>query len=198
MELPFKYFRKREWILWIISLVVVCGSNLLSPEFSPVILVAALVGTTSLVFAAKGNVWSQILIIIFSVLYGVISFQYRYWGEMVTYLGMTLPMAVWSTVVWFKNPSDRAGEVKISSMNKKKWMVLITLSVLVTALFCVILKYFNTPNLILSTLSITTSFLAASLTILRASYFALFYAANDIVLIVLWTMATIENPIYFL
>lgn len=58
-------------------------------------------------------------------------------------------------------------------------------------------KNFDTPNLVFSTLSISTSFLAAALTILRTSYFALFYALNDLVLIVLWIMATIASPIYF-
>ena len=58
------------------------------------------------------------------------------------------------------------------------------------------LYYFNTPNIVLSTISITTSFVAATLTMLRSSYYAFWYAANDIVLIILWTMASTENPVY--
>ena len=54
----------------------------------------------------------------------------------------------------------------------------------------------NTPNIIFSTISITTSFIAASLTMLRSSYYALGYASNDIVLIILWILASKENPIY--
>lgn len=38
--------------------------------------------------------------------------------------------------------------------------------------------------------------MAASLAMLRSSYYALFYAMNDIVLIVLWILATIENISY--
>lgn len=41
-----------------------------------------------------------------------------------------------------------------------------------------------------------TSFLAAVLTMLRSSYYALGYAANDVVLIVLWSLASTENPAY--
>ena len=88
-----------------LSLTIVLISNLACPSPDPLTLAAALIGVTSLVFAAKGNVWAQILMIIFSILYGIISFRFRYWGEMITYLGMTLPMAVWSTVTWIKNPS---------------------------------------------------------------------------------------------
>ena len=110
-----------------------------------------------------------------SILYGVISFRFHYWGEMITYLGMTLPMAVWSTVTWLKNPSKENGsEVAIQTLARRH----------------------DTPNLFFSTVSIITSFLAAALTMLRSSYYAVGYAANDVVLIVLWVMASMDDPAY--
>ena len=63
-------------------------------------------------------------------------------------------------------------------------------------MFYYILKLLDTPNLFFSTVSIITSFLAAALTMLRSSYYAMGYAANDVVLIVLWVMASMENPAY--
>lgn len=197
MSLPFKNFEKKDWIIWSCSLLLVAVANALSPQFNALILIAALLGVTSLIFAAKGNVWSQILMIVFSILYGIISFQFRYWGEMITYLGMTMPMAIWSAIVWFRNPSKREGVVEIGAMNKKKWLLLLAMAIVVTAGFYFLLDYFNTPNIVFSTLSITTSFMAAALTILRSPFFAVFYAGNDIVLIILWVLATSENPMYF-
>ena len=47
-----------------------------------------------------------------------------------------------------------------------------------------------------STLSVTTSFLAVYLTFRRNPYFALAYAANDVVLIVLWILASIDDIRY--
>ena len=47
-----------------------------------------------------------------------------------------------------------------------------------------------------STISVTTSFLAAFLTFLRSPLYALGYAANDIVLIVLWVLATMGDKDY--
>lgn len=135
--------------------------------------------------------------IVFSILYGIISWHFRYWGEMITYLGMTMPMAIWSTITWFKNPSKENGnEVAIQKLNWKHIAVLFFFSIVVTSGFYFLLRALNTPNIILSTISITTSFLAASLTILRSSYYALGYASNDIVLIILWILASRENPIY--
>ena len=105
MNNPIKNLTRSEWILWLGSLIIITISNIISGDFNLLTLITTWIGITALIFAAKGNVWAQILIIVFSILYGIISWQFRYWGEMITYLGMTLPMAIWSTITWIKNPA---------------------------------------------------------------------------------------------
>lgn len=196
MHNPIQDLTKKEWLLWLGSLLIVILSNLVSGSVDVLTLVAVCVGITSLIFAAKGNVWAQILMIVFSILYGIISWRFCYWGEMITYLGMTMPMAVWSTITWIRNPSKNGNEVEIQKLNRKHIAGLSVFSVAVTAAFCYILHVLDTPNIVFSTISVTTSFLAASLTMLRSSYYALGYAMNDIVLIVLWVLASLKNPAY--
>ena len=163
MNNPIKSLSRREWALWLASLAVVLIANLMTPELDPLTVTAALVGVTSLVFAAQGNVWAQILKIVFSILYGVISFRFHYWGEMITYLGMTLPMAVWSTVTWLKNPSKENGsEVAIQTLARRHLAALAASTAAVAAVFYYILKLLDTPNLFFSTVSVITSFLAAA------------------------------------
>ena len=193
---PIRSLTKKEWGIWIGSLLIIVASNFLSGSFELLTLIASCVGVTSLIFAAKGNVWSQVLMILFSILYGIISWQFRYWGEMMTYLGMTMPMAIWSTITWIKNPSENGKEVEIQQLTKKHVVLLFVSAVLVTTLFYLILDALKTPNIVFSTISVTTSFLAAALTMLRSSYYAMGYAANDIVLIVLWLLAAIHEPRY--
>ena len=67
---------------------------------------------------------------------------------------------------------------------------------IITLIFYFILSAFQTKNIIPSTISVTTSFLAVYLTFRRNPIYAIGYAANDIVLIVLWILATIENTSY--
>lgn len=197
MNNPLKSLSKKEWGIWFGSLMVVTVFNLIPGDLDVLTLAAALIGVTSLIFAAKGNVWAQILMIAFSILYGIISWRFRYWGEMITYLGMTLPMAIWSTITWAKNPSKENGnEVAIQKLTRKMIVLLALFCAVVTLGFYALLQALHTPNLVFSTISITTSFLAASLTMLRSSYYALGYAANDVVLIVLWVLASMENPGY--
>ena len=197
MQNPWKELSVKEWWLWSISMLIVTVSNLVGGSFDVLTLAATWVGITSLIFAAKGNVWAQFLMVAFSILYGIISFRFRDWGEMITYLGMTLPMAVWSAVTWLRNPSAGSkSEVAIRKLEKKHFLFLLVLSIVVTGAFYFILRWLETPNIVFSTLSVTTSFLAASLTMLRSSYYALGYAANDLVLIVLWGLAAAKDPVY--
>ena len=196
MNNPIKNLTRKEWGLWIGSLFAVIVSNMLTEDVDLLTLIAACIGITSLIFAAKGNVWAQIFMIVFSILYGIISWRFRYWGEMITYLGMTLPMAIWSTITWIKNPSSSGKEVEIQKLKPRHIIGIIVFGAATTWIFYFILKILNTPNMVFSTISITTSFLAAALTMLRSSYYALGYASNDIVLIILWALASMENPAY--
>lgn len=66
----------------------------------------------------------------------------------------------------------------------------------VTGVFYFVLEYFDTANIVPSTISVTTSFAAVYLTFRRSPYFALAYAANDIVLILLWSLASISDSRY--
>ena len=192
-----KYFTKFELILWVGSMVLISMSFMMGSQKDILILCASLIGVSSLILLAKGNVLGQILIIIFSIFYGVISYQFRYYGEMITYIGMTLPSAIAATVSWLKHPYKKGkSQVEISSLNKTKLIILTALTIVVTTIFYFILKYFNTANLIISTVSVATSFAASSLTFLRSEYYAAAYACNDIVLIILWSCATLNNIIY--
>lgn len=83
------YFSKFELALWSGSIVLIWLSFLLFDRERYLTLTASCIGVTSLILNAKGNPLGQFLTIIFSVLYGIISFSCAYYGEMITYLGMT-------------------------------------------------------------------------------------------------------------
>ena len=84
-------FSRGERALWCTSLFLILAAFLLFDRENYLTLCASIVGVTSLIFCAKGNPAGQLLMLIFSVLYGIISFTYAYYGEMLTYLGMTAP-----------------------------------------------------------------------------------------------------------
>ena len=160
-------------------------------------LAASLIGVTSLIFNAKGNPFGQLLMVIFSLMYGIISYTFCYYGEMITYLGMTMPMAIFALISWLRNPyKGNRSEVTVNSISKKETVFMWIITSAVTVLFFFILRLFNTANIVPSTLSVTTSFIAVYLTFRRSPYFALAYAANDVVLIVLWVLASMKDIRY--
>ena len=192
-----RYFTPFEWFLWGVSSLLVIVSFLVFKSDNALVLLASLVGVTFLIFLAKGNPIGQLLTIVFSVLYGCISYSFSYYGEMVTYLGMTLPMAVISLISWLRHPHQgNKAEVEVNVMNRRGIVVMLVLTILVTIVFYFILKWFHTPMLFPSTLSVTTSFLAVYLTFRMSHYYALAYAFNDLVLIVLWSYASIQQSTY--
>ena len=191
------YFSKTEQMLWSGSVLLITVAFAAFDRENWLTLAASLIGVTSLIFNAKGNPVGQALMVIFSLLYGVISYGFSYYGEMVTYLGMTMPMAVFALVSWLRNPyQGNRSEVAVNRIGRRETALMWVLTLVVTAVFGWILGVFHTADLSLSTLSVTTSFLAVYLTFRRDPRYAIAYAANDVILIMLWLLAAAENSSY--
>ncbi len=192
-----KYFTAQEIVLWSSSIGIITIFFFLFDKGNYLSFIASIIGVTSLIFNAKGNPFGQLLMIVFSLLYGMISYSFSYYGEMITYLGMTAPMALFALISWLKNPyKGNKSEVAVNNISKKEAIFMFLLSAVVTIVFYLILEYFETANIIPSTLSVTTSFIAVYLTFRRSPYFAVAYACNDIVLIVLWVLASVADISY--
>lgn len=184
-------------MLWCASVILITASFLAFSKDGYITLAASLVGTTALIFNAKGNPLGPFLCIIFSVLYGIISYSFAYYGELLTYVAMSAPMSAWALISWMRNPHAKGkAEVKVNSVSKKEMILLFALTPIVTVAFYFILNAFGTANIIPSTISVATSFMAVYLTARRSPYFALAYAANDVVLIILWTLAAFKDISY--
>lgn len=189
-----RYFSKVELSILISSIVLIVGSFLIFDRHNYINMFASLIGSVALIVCAKANPLGQALMIVFILIYAYISWTFRYYGEMITYLGMSLPGAIFSLISWLKNPSEKGkAEVKINSLSIKEVGIVFILSILITIAFYFILQSFNTKNLFISTLSVFTSFLAGYLTFRRCKFFTIAYAFNDIVLIVMWILATIQD-----
>jgi nicotinamide mononucleotide transporter PnuC len=109
---------------------------------------------------------------------------------------MTSPMAVVAVISWLRHPYKESAEVAVHHLSRRAWLLLLLLTAWVTAAFYFLLARLGNANLIVSAVSVTTSFLASALTFLRSPYYALAYAANDVVLIALWVAAAVLDLSY--
>lgn len=192
-----KFLTPFEIALWVFSVVLIAVPPMIFKSFDLVSVVGSVIGITALVFCAKADPLGQFLTAVFSIFYSIVSLRFHYYGEMITYLFMSAPMAVFSGISWIKHRySEDRPETKIEKLGKKDIVLMIVYATAVTGIFYFILKYFNTANLFFSTVSVTTSFFAVYLLYKRSPLYALAYATNDVVLIILWVMATAENIEY--
>jgi nicotinamide mononucleotide transporter PnuC len=197
MKKIFKYFSLFEWLLWVGSIITVVVFFIVLQNKERLYLVTTITGVTSLIFLAKGNAVGLILSTIFSIFYVIVAITFRYYSEVITYAFMTLPISVISFIQWIKNPfKGNKSEVEIAVLKKETYFYIIVAGATISMFFYFILVWFNTPNLIFSVVSIFTSFVAAYLSLKRSPFYALAYALNDIILIVLWILATIDDLSY--
>ncbi|MBP3645734.1 MAG: nicotinamide mononucleotide transporter [Clostridia bacterium] len=190
----FRDLNRFERGLWLFSIAVVAAAFLLTNSPDVLTLAASLIGVTALVFVAKGYVLGQVLTVVFALFYGVISYFQRYYGEMITYLGMTSPIALMAALEWLRNPYAGTREVRVRTLSLKQAALMWGLTAVVTFVFHFILRQLGNASLFFSTVSIATSFLASYLTLMRSPSYALAYAANDVILIILWVVASIDSP----
>lgn len=119
--LPANYFTKNEMLLWTTSAAFILLSFYIFDRENYLTLCASPVGVTSLIFNAKGNPFGQFLMIVFSLLYGIISYTFAYYGEMITYLGMTMPMAFFALITWLRNPyGENKAEARVNQIGARE------------------------------------------------------------------------------
>ena len=193
----FKGFTLFEYLLWGGSVCAILLSFFLCRNSDYLNLAGSILGATALIFVAKGKIVGQILCVFFAAYYGFVSFYIRYYGEMLTYLCMSAPIAIAAVVSWIRHRSEQdKTRVEIGAPPLKEYLIIFAAAIAVTFAFFFILRALGTANLWWSTASVTTSFIAVMLTQRRSPYYALAYAANDVVLIILWSLAAAQNKEY--
>lgn len=194
MKNPFKFFSRSDWIIYTLSIAIILLSNIFAREIDYFKVIATIIGATSLIFIAKGHFLGQIIMIVFAVFYSILSYINGYYGEIIISAGLTLPLSISSIYTWVKNPYKKGENVvKSYRLNSKDVIttILISLVVLIGGFF--VLRALNTNDLFVSTISLGTSFVASYLMFRRNSFYAIAFMFNDIVLIVLWSLASVGD-----
>ena len=176
-----------EILLLFISLTVTTTVFLIGADKNVFSLFSSLFGITSVIFTAKGNPVAQYLAIFFDIFYAIIAYQSRYYGEMLIYIFLMLPISFACIISWLRNRKNpQSAEVKINGLSKTEYGVLALADVFVTVGFYFLLRALNTDELIISTISLVSSVSAAYLMLRRSEYYAVCFIANDLILLALW------------
>ena len=106
-----------------------------------------------------------------------------------------LPLFVSGIVSWIKNVNEETNIVEENELNLKEWIILTIISIGLFIGLYYLLKYFNTSQLFVSTLSMVTSLFATYLLARRSKYGFIFYMCNDIILFILWGIPVIKGEL---
>lgn len=189
-----KDWTRFEKILYFSSVTIVliagilCSSNWLT-------IICSIMGITGAITQAKGKVISQFIGLIIVILYSILSYQNKYYGEVLIYIFIMMPIFISGIVSWIRNVNKDTNTVVKNELSKKEWTVLLIISVVLFVGLYFLLKYFNTQQLFVSTLSMLTSLFATYLVARRSKYGFLFYMCNDIILLILWGLPVINGEL---
>lgn len=160
--------------------------------------ITSLTGIITALLLAKGKVAGQFFGLMIVVLYSFVSFQNKYYGEMLIYIFIMLPLYILGIYSWIKNKNPKTEVVEPNDISKKEWILIIFISIIFFIIFYYLLKYFKTEELFLSVLSIIGSMYAVYLLARRSKYGFLFYLFDDIILFLMWLIPVLNGNILVL
>ena len=190
MKKLFKDWTKFEIFLLLSSIAIIIFSGVFCKS-TILTIICSITGILCALMQAKGKIMSQFIGLVLVVLYSILSFENKYYGEVLIYIFIMLPLFVSGIISWIKNVDKETNIVNENELSKKEWIILTTISIILFIGLYYLLKYFNTSQLFVSTLSMVTSLFATYLVARRSKYGFLFYIGNDIILFILWGMPVI-------
>ena len=82
------------------------------------------------------------------ILYSIVSYKNGFYGEMLIYLVIMLPMYIWGIVEWLKHKDGETKSVEVNSIKWKEWLIVVLCSIVAFIGFYLLLKALNTKELI--------------------------------------------------
>ena len=185
MKKIFKDWTIFEKSLLCFSIVMVIISGIYSKS-NLLTIFAALSGITTALLLSKGKSIGQMSGIISCTLYLIISFKNSYYGEVLIYVLLKIPMYIMGTLSWLKHKDKKTNTVSVNDINKKEWLMISLASILTFIVMYYLLRAFNTSELLISTISVVIGLIATYLLFRRSKYGFIFYVVGDIILMMLW------------
>ena len=112
------------------------------------------------------------------------------------FIFIIIPISIYAIIEWFKNRNK--SQIKIKKCTKKEIFLILGFAPCFLVAFYFLLKYFNTEQLIPSTLSILFTSLACYFVARRSGFGFIMYLLSDICLIIMWGSLIFWSNTYFI
>lgn len=142
---------------------------------------------------SKGKVESYFVGFVSVFFYGIISYNQKYYGELIITAFLTFPIMIIGIISWLRHQDKEDDTVIISSLSRKEITIALLSQLVLFWIYYFLLKAFNTDLLVISTISVMTSVLASYFEARRSELSLFCYIANDLVIITLWLIPIING-----
>ena len=153
----------------------------------------SLIGCFAILFLAKGYFFAPAVNIVYDILYIILSYTQKYFGEAIIYLTVTMPIELYACFSWRKSKSKKNNEIVINKLSKKEWIIFTACSISLAVGAFFVLRAIGTDEVFVSTLSFITLAMAGYLVLRKNNYYSLVYSCNDAICAVLWTLTLIKG-----
>ena len=183
---------KFEQILLIGSIIIVSFIGIIYKS-DLLTISCSIVGIITALLLVKGKNLGQIFGVLITILYSIVSFKNKFYGEVIIYIGLMLPMYIAGIVSWMRHQNKFTNSVEINKISNKEWTIILIVTIIIFIAVYFLLKVFNTKELLVSTFSVIASIFAIYLQTRRSRFSFYFYVINDLILIILWGIPVISG-----
>ena len=187
-----------EILLLVIGLGGIVACFFVSTEKNYLSLFVSIVGVVSVMFTAKKLQFAPVISIGYNILYAIVAYSQRFYGEVMVYLCVLLPLSIMTLIGWLKSKANEDATINPKKIGKEEIIILSVLILPIAIGMYFLLNALNTPNLIVCTISFVTALYASYLLFRKNAFYAVIYTINSIFVIILWTITTIEQGVQFL
>lgn len=147
---------------------------------------------TNAILSAKGKISNYYFGLIGNIIYVYVSYNARYYSEVIVNLLLVIPITVYGLVSWLRNKKSE-DEVRIVRLSKKQIIIPILSQVVMSIPYYFLLKHFNSELLVVSTFGMCITILAFYFMAKADPIFNFFFIINALTRIVMWIVPVLNG-----
>ncbi len=184
-----KKFKWYEVLYLTLGLIAVVALSIIAKS-SAITILYSIFGVLYVGAIAKQLKIGLIFGLLQTTLYIVQSALYNNWGEFILNIAIVLPLIVLSIVGWFRKSSGVT--VTSKKLSRNEWIILTIINLAVSIAFYFVLAEFDTPNLLLASISAFFTILAHYLMVRKSPFMFVGFIGVNITTFLIWLLPIIE------
>lgn len=177
---------KKLEILWLFSASIIIAGLSIYWKDSIMGIISATTGVACVVLTGKGKLFAYLFGLINCVLYAIISYKAKLYGETMLNALYYVPMQFVGFYVWKKNMNSETHEVKKKHMSNKERLIYLMVMIILTVTYGLILKQLGDAMPFIDSFTTVTSVIAMIISVKMFSEQWWLWTFVDIFSVYMW------------